>query len=120
MDLQPKYIELLAEPWFTLISLGLKTVGGGKNIGRFKEIQPGDIVQWVNNDFKPRTILTKIIEKVEYKTFAEYLEAEGLNKCLPGQPDLEHGLSVYFKYYTKDEENEFGVLAIRFELIKIN
>ena len=106
MDLQPKYIELLAEPWFTLISLGLKTVGGGKNIGRFKEIQPGDIVQWVNNDFKPRTILTKIIE--------------GLNKCLPGQPDLEHGLSVYFKYYTKDEENEFGVLAIRFELIKIN
>ena len=32
-------------------------------------------------------------------------------------PSLEYGLSVYFKYYTKEEESEFGVIAIRIELI---
>ena len=32
-------------------------------------------------------------------------------------PTLEHGLSVYFKYFTKEEETEFGVVAIRLELI---
>ena len=112
-----KYSEHLSEPWFTLISIGLKTVEGRKNKGRFKEMQVGDIVEWKNNDFKERKILTKITGKAEYKTFSNYLETEGLNKCLPGIPSLEHGLSVYFKYFTKEEETEFGVIAIRIELI---
>jgi hypothetical protein len=40
-----KYNEHLSEPWFTLISLGLKTVEGRKNKGKFKEMQVGDIVE---------------------------------------------------------------------------
>lgn len=112
------YTESLSEPWFSLISLGLKTVEGRKNKGRFREMKVGDIVKWTNNDFMPRSVLTKITEKTEYNKFKEYLETEGLDKCLPGMPDLEHGLSVYFKYYTKKDEEEFGVIAIKFELLK--
>jgi ASC-1-like (ASCH) protein len=115
--MEPKYTENLSEPWFTLISLGLKTVEGRKNKGRFKEMQVGDIVEWKNNDFKPRSVLTRITGKVEYKTFEEYLEKEGLQKCLPGMPSIEHGLIVYFKYFTKEEEAEFGVVAIRLEVV---
>lgn len=111
------YNEHLSEPWFTLITLGLKTVEGRKNKGRFKEMQIGDTIQWNNDDFKERTITTKIIGKAEYSTFEEYLESEGLDKCLPGMPSMEHGLSVYFKYYTKADEEEFGVVAIRLELV---
>ena len=112
-----KYNEHVSEPWFSLISLGLKTVEGRKNKGKFKEMKIGDIIQWNNNDFKERKILTKIIGKAEYKTFEEYLTTEGLNNCLPGMPTLEHGLSVYFKYFTKEEETEFGVVAIRLKLL---
>ncbi len=118
MDLEPKYEETLSEPWFTLISLGLKTVEVRKNKGRFKEMAVGDIVQWSNDDFKPRSVLTRITRKAEYSTFAEYLETEGLQKCLPGMPDLETGLSVYYKYFTKEDEKEFGVIAIEIELVK--
>lgn len=117
MDLKPKYIETLSEPWFTLISLGFKTVEGRKNKGRFKEMQVGDLVQWTNSDFMPRCVLTRITGKAEYKTFEDYLNTEGLDKCLPGMPDIEHGLSVYFKYFTKEDEAEFGVVAIRLELV---
>jgi len=113
-----KYSENLSEPWFSLMSLGLKTVEGRKNKGRFKEMCIGDIVEWTNEDFMKRNILTKIIAKIQYNTFQEYLESEGINRCLPGIPTLEHGLSVYFKYFTKEEETEFGVIAIHFELIK--
>lgn len=112
-----KYNEHLSEPWYSLISLGLKTVEGRKNKGKFKEMQVGDIIQWYNNDFKERKILTKIIGKSEYRTFEEYLTTEGLDKCLPGIPSLEHGLSVYFKYFTKEEESEYGVVAIRLKLL---
>ena len=117
-NIKPKYIENLSEPWFTLITIGLKTVEGRKNKGIFKKMQVGDIIQWDNNDFKERNVLTKITGKVEYKTFKEYLIKEGLDKCLPGMPSLKHGLSVYFKYFTKEEEAEFGVVAIRLELVK--
>jgi len=118
MGVEPKYKETLSEPWFTLISLGLKTVEGRKNRGRFKEMVVGDIVEWTNDDFKPRSVITRITRKAEYLTFAEYLETEGLQKCLPGMPDLDTGLSVYFKYFTKQDEQEFGVVAIEIELIK--
>lgn len=118
INLEPKYRETLSEPWFSLISLGLKKVEGRKNKGRFKEMEVGDIVEWTNNDFKPRSVLTKITRKSEYSTFASYLETEGLEKCLPGIQDLETGLSVYYKYFTEQDEKEFGVIAIEIELVK--
>jgi len=110
------YIEHLSEPWFTLISLGLKTIEGRKNKGRFKKMQVGDMIEWKNEDFLPRSIYTIIKRKTVYVSFMEYLQKEGLQKCLPGMPTLEHGLSVYYKYFTEEEEKEFGVIAIELEL----
>jgi len=107
----------LSEPWFTLIALGLKTVEGRKNKGIFKEIQVGEIIEWTNSDFKERRVITKITKKVEYDTFQEYLTKEDLNKCLPGIPSMEHGLSVYFKYFTKEDEEQFVVVAFHLELL---
>jgi len=103
----------LSEPWFTLINLGLKKAEGRLNTGRFKELQEGDIIEWYNDDFKHRKCVTKISKKIEYKSFREYLHKEGLQNCLPGMPDIEHGLSVYYKYYTKEDEEKFGVISIR-------
>lgn len=111
------YIEHLSEPWFTLVFLGLKKIEGRKNKGRFKEMKVGDIIEWTNNDFQPRSVQTRITRKAEYCTFKMYLLAEGLHNCLPGMPTLEHGLSVYYKYFTPEEEAEFGVVAIELQLV---
>jgi len=73
-----------------------------------------------NNDFMPRSVKTRITKKVKYSTFKEYLETEGIDNCLPGIPSIEHGLSVYFKYYTKEDEKEYGVMAIHIELLNYN
>ena len=99
----PKYSKHLSEPWFSMISIGLKTVEGRLNKGRFKDMEVGDIIEWHNEDFKERKFLTKIIGKNEYKTFEEYLVSEGL--------------SVYFKYFSKEKESEFGVVAIKIKVI---
>lgn len=114
---KPNYIENVSEPWFSLILLGLKTVEGRKNKGRFKDMKIGDIVEWKNNDFKPRSVLTEIVGKAEYSTFREYIETEGLEKCLPSIQSIDNGIDVYFKYYTKEEEKKFGVVAIRLKVI---
>lgn len=114
------YTENVSEPWFSLINLGLKTVEGRKNKGRFHDMKVGDIIEWTNNDFMPRSVKTRITKKVQYSTFKEYLETEGLDNCLPGMPSIEHGLSVYFKYYTKQDEKDYGVMAIHIELLNYN
>lgn len=109
--------EHLSEPWFTLIAMGLKIVEGRKNKGKFKEMIVGDIIEWVNDDFKPRSVMTQVVGKNIYSTFKEYLETEGLENCLPGIPDITHGLSVYYKYFTPEDEATYGVVAIKLKLI---
>jgi ASC-1-like (ASCH) protein len=116
-DNKPNYVENVSEPWFSFISMGLKSVEGRRNKGRFKDMRVGDIVEWTNNDFAPRKVLTRIVSKSEYSSFKEYLETEGLDKCLPGIKDIDTGLSVYYKYFTKEDEKEYGVIAIKIELI---
>ncbi len=108
----------LSEPWFSLIGLGIKDVEGRLNRGKFKELKEGDIIEWNNEDFKPRTISTQISKITKYKSFTEYIQKEKNKKHnpLPGMPSLEHELSVYYKYYSKEDETEFGVIAIQLAL----
>jgi len=119
MSSQTIYREHLSEPWFTLVSLGLKTCEGRLHKNRFREFKEGDIIQWINDDFGiERRCFTKITYVKVYGTFEEYLNDKGLKNCLPGMPNLEHGLGVYFKYFTKEDEEKYGVVS--FELEKVN
>lgn len=105
------------EPWFSMIKLGLKTVEGRLNKGKFKELSVDDIITWSNSDFGNRTIKTVITRKTNYESFLEYLENEGINKCLPGF-NLSDGLLVYRKYYSEKLEKEHGVIALELRLIE--
>ncbi len=134
MTSQTIYREHLSEPWFTLVSLGLKTCEGRLHKNRFREFKEGDIIQWINDDFGlERRCFTKITYVKVYGTFEEYLNDKGLENCLPGMPNLEHGLGVYRKYYgdvlsrgyptksylkEKSDEERYGVVS--FELEKVN
>jgi ASC-1-like (ASCH) protein len=110
--------EHLSEPWFTLISLGLKTCEGRLHKHRFKTYKIGDIIKWWNNDFdKGRVCFTKIININLYNTFEEYLIDKGLKNCLPGMPNLEHGLDVYLNYFGKEDETKYGVVSFELEII---
>ena len=77
-------------------------------------MQPGDIVKWICSD---DSVLTEITGKRSYKTFKEYLETEGLNKCLPGVETIEAGVAIYHKYYTLEDEAKYGALAIEIKKI---
>ncbi len=77
----------------------------------------GDLVKWTNDDFGERYVITEIVRKKEYSTFREYLENEGLEKCLPSIFDINIGLNVYYKYNTKEEEKEYGVIAIELKVL---
>ena len=37
--------------------------------------------------------------------------------CLPAIDSIKEGENVYYKYYSKENEQEFGILAIRLQII---
>ena len=70
------------------------------------------MIKWWNNDFdKGRVCFTKIINI----TFEEYLIDKGLKNCLPGMPNMEHWLDVY--YFGKEDETKYRVVSFELEII---
>lgn len=107
----------VSEPWFSLIKLGLKTVEGRLNKGDFQNLRRNDIIIWTNDELGfIREFRVRITSIREFNNFKSYLETEGLNRCLPGIDNIDEGLKIYYRYFTKNQENEFGILVIRMKI----
>jgi ASC-1-like (ASCH) protein len=99
----------VSEPWFSLIKKGRKKIEGRLNKGTFSELKKGDIIMFKNDNDSCKAKITGI---KHYDTFHEYLTMEGLKRTLPGIKTIEEGVNIYYKYYTKDMEKQFKILAI--------
>ena len=119
---QTIYKEHLSEPWFSLISLGLKTCEVRLRKPRLQPYGVGDIIMWFNDDFgKTRFVMTEITHTYIMETFKDVLTNNfhgGLNDALPGMPSIRHGLEFYYKYFTKEDEKKYGVIAFELKVLK--
>ncbi len=109
-----EWTKQVQEPWFSLIKSGQKTIEGRLNKGDFAKMQPGDYVTWTNG---PLSVKTQITAIYHHNTFATYLKARTLRACLPGVATIAEGVKIYHKYYSRDDERKFGVLAIELKLV---
>ena len=107
------YTKKVSEPWFSLMKLGIKKCEGRLNKGDFSRMKKGDTITFLNEKRSFDCVITSI---KEYKTFENYLQKEGLEKCLPSIDTIEEGVEVYHKYYSKEYEKKFGILAIRIRI----
>jgi ASC-1-like (ASCH) protein len=113
------YTKNLSEPWFSLIKIGAKKCEGRLNKGDFYEMKKGDNIVFTNNDFDfPRSFRCKITSVHIYSSFKEYLDAETLEKCLPGIDKMDEGVNIYYKYYKKQDEEKYGIKAFRLKVIQ--
>jgi ASC-1-like (ASCH) protein len=113
------YTKHLSEPWFSLIKIGAKRCEGRLNKGDFSEMKKGDFIVFQNNDFGfERLFRCKITSIHNYESFENYLESESLEKCLPGIDTIEQGVSIYYKYYKKEDEIQYKIRAIRLKVIR--
>jgi len=109
------YTKDLAEPWFTLIKLGIKISEGRVRKGIWRDINRGDKIIFTNNAYGlKRSFQVTVLDVTYYRYFHTYLEKESLPQCLPGMDSLNEGVSVYRQYYTVEQEDKHGVVGIRF------
>jgi ASC-1-like (ASCH) protein len=110
----------VVQPWLDHIRAGRKTVEGRLNRGQFAELAPGSLLliaatgEASQNEPKTTAVVTKV---VRYPSFVEYLSEEGLDKCLPGIQTINQGVGVYRQFYTAEQEEEHGVLAIHIRVV---
>lgn len=103
------------EPWFTYIMNGQKTVEGRLRKGKFIDIKRGDIIAIVSSE--NTRIARKIKRVTKYTSFNNMIILEGIDYILPGVNTLEEGLTIYRQFYTKEMEEQFGVIAIELESV---
>lgn len=112
-----EYKKNVSEPWFSLISLNIKRVEGRLGKGDFAKMKKGDMIIFENTELGIlRTCKVKITSICNYETFHKYLEKETLRKCLPTIESIDIGVGIYYKYFTKEDEKKYKIIAIRMKL----
>uniref|UniRef100_A0A6N2NAI1 ASCH domain-containing protein n=1 Tax=Salix viminalis TaxID=40686 RepID=A0A6N2NAI1_SALVM len=94
------------EPYFSLLKDGRKTIEGRCVTGGYTRIEPGDLIL-VN-----KILVLKVEDVHRYASFSKMLQAESLEKVLPGVKTVEEGVEIYRKLYTDEKEMSNGVLAV--------
>jgi ASC-1-like (ASCH) protein len=100
------------EPYLGYIKDGTKTIEGRLNKGKFKEIEVGDMLE-----ISGITKQFVVTAKRNYKTFLEMVTVEGFQKVIPDKANPSDAANVYYKFFTKGQEKEFGVVAIEIQVL---
>jgi ASC-1-like (ASCH) protein len=109
MDLYESNVQ---EPYYSYITNGQKTVEGRLNKGKFAQIQVGDHLL-INSGSK-----FKVERKTNYDSFLEMVEAEGVKNVVPDKKEIEEAVNVYYNFFTKEQEREFGVVAMEISKVE--
>jgi ASC-1-like (ASCH) protein len=107
-----EYKEIhVSEPWFSYIKNKKKRIEGRLDKGTFSQLRKKEIITVFNKELNQK-FNVEIIKIVKYKSFEEYLLQEGLKRTLPNIRTIEDGIKIYRQFYTKEDENKYGILAI--------
>lgn len=103
------------------IIAGRKTIEGRLAKGKFAKYQVGDIV-YLRRDFRdkdgvlhdgePRAAKVEIVGIRTYPTFLSMVKAEGYRCVIPRARSAEEAASEYDKFYSREDQEKYGVLAI--------
>lgn len=105
------------EPYFSYIKSGIKNVEGRLNKGKWVEMQVGDQILVDNLPDTDETILVEIANKSVYKSFREMITFEGIKNVIPDAKSIDEAESAYYKFYSKEDETQFGVASFQVKLL---
>jgi len=106
-----------AEPYFSFLKNGQKTIEGRLHKGWYRMVKPGDRIRVYSED-ESDSITTEVLGARRYATILEMLDREAQSKMLPDANTQEDGLAIYRKFYTKEDEEKYGMVAIEVRLVK--
>ena len=110
MKLQPKY--------FNFILNGTKRIELRLNDEKRQTIKVGDTIKFLKEPNLDESFLVKVIELIKYNSFLEIFNDYDISILSDNSMSKEELLNDLEKFYTKEKQQTYGVLGIRFELIR--
>jgi ASC-1-like (ASCH) protein len=107
-------MKLHAQP-FTQIKEGKKTIESRLYDEKRKQIHAGDEIIFSLAGGDEETLRVQVTDLIHAKSFSALFATEDL--ALFGYTSLEDSESIY-EYYTKDDEAKYGVIGIKFSIVK--
>ena len=109
------YLHLNEEP-FNLIKNHEKTIEMRLYDEKRKKLSVGDVLIFVNRNDEREIIKTQIVDLHKYESFAELYK--NFDKTQLGyRKDEQADPSDMNKYYSKEDEQKFGVVGIEIKII---
>lgn len=105
----------IMQKYLHAIRLKKKTVEGRLFKPAYQHVKPGDAIRLISDE---EELLVSVTKLKRYATFAQMLEVEGLQNCLPGVENHQEGVALYHSFANyKEQEKNLGVLAIGVEVV---
>jgi len=105
----------VCQPWFSHLMSGKKTVLGREAQSKWKPLKVGQSL--VVNSPEYECAVFVVIGIRHYPSLKEYLEAEGVDNCLPGIKTVEEGIAIYNQWSTDEDLAKYDFLAIEVKLL---
>lgn len=107
----------LRKKYFDFIKLGTKRIELRLDDEKRKLIQLGDEISFFKNDDNSESVRAKVIGLLRYGSFEELFQDFDIEVLADKSVTKEELLADLNKFYSKEAQEEYGVLGIRFELL---
>ena len=109
MKLQPEY--------FNFILNGTKRIEIRLNDEKRQSIKLGDKIKFFKEPDLTETFEAKVVGLLRYNSFEDMFKDYDISVLSDASMTKEELISVLEKFYTKEKQQQYGVLGIRVELI---
>jgi len=109
MKLQPKYYDYILN--------GTKRIELRLNDEKRQMIKIGDSIKFIKEATFDESFKCSVVDLLKYESFDKLFDDYDISILADSSMTKEELLNVLEQFYTKDKQNEYGVLGIKIELI---
>lgn len=113
-----KYIMKLNPKYFEYIKTGTKRIEIRLNDEKRKNIKIGDEIIFQKEPGLKEEIDTEVVNLIVKKDFKELIENLKISEYSDENESEENFLEDLYKFYTKEQEEKYGVVGIKIKLRK--
>ena len=103
---------------FEVVKKGIKNVEVRVNDEKRRSMKVGDEIIFLKRPLEEEKIVTKITGLKTFKNFNELVKDYSIERLYLDTFTKEEFVSLLGRFYSEEEQEEYGVVAIEFEMVK--
>lgn len=103
---------------FEVIKLGFKNVEVRVNDEKRRKMKVGDEIVFLKRPLEEEKIVSKITKLNIFKNFEELVSEYSIDRLYLKEYSKEQYIELLGRFYSKEEQIKYGVVAIEFEMVK--